>query len=185
METKVTKEELLAKAKKPAADAMKMHPYYQGENRDRAQVRDKGHQRFLHLVHAGRSRAVQGDTAEPGSRLRNDEQGEHGRHRHGRHAGARSGRHRPHGGPAGHGGQGPAVQIPGRRRCLPDLPGYERPRRVHQDGQVPLPDVRRDQPGRHRKPEMLLYPRAAARRGAHPRMARRPAGHGGRDASRV
>jgi malate dehydrogenase (oxaloacetate-decarboxylating) len=31
METKVTKEELLAKAKKPAADAMKMHPYYQGK----------------------------------------------------------------------------------------------------------------------------------------------------------
>ncbi len=31
MEMKVTKEELLAKAKKPAADAMKMHPYYQGK----------------------------------------------------------------------------------------------------------------------------------------------------------
>ncbi len=31
METKVTKEELLAKAKKPAADAMKMHPYYKGK----------------------------------------------------------------------------------------------------------------------------------------------------------
>ena len=31
MEKKVTKEELLAKAKKPAADAMKMHPYYRGK----------------------------------------------------------------------------------------------------------------------------------------------------------
>ncbi len=31
MAMKVTKEELLAKAKKPAADAMKMHPYYQGK----------------------------------------------------------------------------------------------------------------------------------------------------------
>lgn len=31
MEMKVTKEELLAKARKPAADAMKMHPYYQGK----------------------------------------------------------------------------------------------------------------------------------------------------------
>jgi malate dehydrogenase (oxaloacetate-decarboxylating) len=31
MEKRVTKEELLAKAKKPAADAMKMHPYYRGK----------------------------------------------------------------------------------------------------------------------------------------------------------
>ncbi len=31
MDTKVTKEELLALAKKPAADAMKMHPYYKGK----------------------------------------------------------------------------------------------------------------------------------------------------------
>jgi malate dehydrogenase (oxaloacetate-decarboxylating) len=31
METKVTKEELLAKARKPAQDAMKMHPYYRGK----------------------------------------------------------------------------------------------------------------------------------------------------------
>jgi malate dehydrogenase (oxaloacetate-decarboxylating) len=30
-EFKITKEELIEKAKKPAQDAMKMHPYYKGK----------------------------------------------------------------------------------------------------------------------------------------------------------
>ncbi|MFC1862311.1 malate dehydrogenase, partial [Chloroflexota bacterium] len=31
MSTKITKEELLAKARKPAEDAMKLHPFYRGK----------------------------------------------------------------------------------------------------------------------------------------------------------
>ena len=42
MTNPVTKEELLAKAKKPAEDAMKMHPYYKGKTQIalKAPVRD-------------------------------------------------------------------------------------------------------------------------------------------------
>jgi len=35
---KVTKEELLAKAKKPAEDAIKLHSFYHGKNANNAQM---------------------------------------------------------------------------------------------------------------------------------------------------
>ena len=42
MSQKVTKEELLAKARKPAEDAMKLHPFYRGkmQTMPRCAIRD-------------------------------------------------------------------------------------------------------------------------------------------------
>ena len=166
MERKVTKEELLAEAEKPAQDAMKMHPYYRGkiEIVPKCTIRDvkdfaiwytpgvaepckdiekNPESVFLHTNKANMVGIVTDGTRVLGL-----------------------GRHRSHGRPARHGRQGPSFQVPGRRRCLSHLPRHEGPRRVHQNGQVPLPDFRRHQPRGYREPEVLLHPGEAAEGGA-------------------
>ena len=65
--------------------------------------------------------------AEPAPGPRAHDQEEHRRHRHRRHRGARPRRHRPGRRPAGHGGQGAALQELRRRRRVPDLPRRHRP----------------------------------------------------------
>ena len=96
---KTTKEELLAKAEKPAQDAMKMHPYYRGkiEVMPKCAIRDVND--FSIWYTPGVAEPCREIRAEPASGLRTDEQGQHGSGRHRRHAGARPRRHRPPGRP--------------------------------------------------------------------------------------
>ena len=58
-------EELLAKAKKPSADAMKLHPFYRGKIETTLKCTRAQFQRFCHLVHPGCGRALQSHPGEP------------------------------------------------------------------------------------------------------------------------
>ena len=131
MPARVTKEELLAKAQKPAQDAMNMHPFYRGKMQT-SQVRRPRFQRFCHLVYPGRRRALQGDKGRQGKGLRLYQQMEYRSRRLRWHAGARSGRHRSRGRHARHGRQGAVVQISGRRGCRANLPGTKDPDEIIQ-----------------------------------------------------
>ena len=104
------------------------------------------------------------------------DQGEHGRGDLRRDGRARARRHRPRGGDAGDGGQGAAVQGVRRRRRISALPGHHGRRRDRRHRHAALaPDVRRHQPGGHRR-AALFRDRASVARGArHPGVPRRPA----------
>ena len=123
----------------------------------------------------GRRAGVVRDRGRPVEGLEPDDQAEHGRRRQRRHGRARARRHRPRGRPAGHGGQGDAVQGVRRRRRLPDLPRDQGRGRDRRDREGDRARVRRDQPRGHLGAAVLRDRGPAARRARHPRLPRRPA----------
>ena len=72
-------EELLAKAKKPSADAMMLHPFYRGKVETALEMLRARFQRLCHLVHAGCGCTLPGNPSRPGAGLRVHQQMEHGR----------------------------------------------------------------------------------------------------------
>ena len=143
---KMTKEELLAKAYKPAEDAMKLHPYFTGklETSPKCCIRDfddfaiwytpgvaevckdiyKHPEKVFEHTNKGNTVAVVTD----GTRVLG--LGDIG----------------PEAGLAGNGREGHSVQIPGRRRCVPDMPEYQRSGGNHPDGGTPSAVLRRNKP---------------------------------------
>ena len=113
------------------------------------------------------------------------DQEEHRRHRHRRHRGARPRRHRARGRPAGHGGQGAAVQELRRRRRLPDLPRHQGPPTRSSRPSCASPRPSAASTSRTSPPRVLRGRGAPARTARHPGLPRRPARHRGRHARRA
>ena len=128
----ISVEQLLAKAKKPSADAMKLHPFYRGKVETALKCCVRTFNDFAIWYTPGVAapcRAIQADpelvyeytnkwntvaVVSDGTRVLGP------------------GRYRPEGRPAGDGRQGAAVQVPGRRGWRGDHGGHQGPGCDHQ-----------------------------------------------------
>ncbi len=159
----VSTEELLAKAKQPAADAMRLHPFYHGKVQTALRCRVRDFNDFAIWYTPGCGRTLQSHSGQSRVGVRAHAQMEHGRDRVGRHARAGPGRHRPQSRPAGDGRQSAAVQISGRRGRLADHAGHQRPGQDHRYGVDHSAGLRRRESGRHLAAQMLPRAGHAAR----------------------
>jgi malate dehydrogenase (oxaloacetate-decarboxylating) len=170
-------EKLLAKAKKPSADAMQLHPFYRGKTEVvlKCAVRDFNDFAIWYTPGvAAPCKAIQADpdlvyehtnkwntvaVISDGTRVLG--LGDIG----------------PKAGHAGDGGQGAALQVSGRRGCRAHLPGHQGPRPLHRDVLCCSPASAASTWRTSASPSASASWTPCARR-RDPGLARRPAGHG-------
>ena len=119
----------------------------------------------------------------PGPRPDHQEKHSCGSHR--RNSCPRSGRYRPDGRHAGHGGQSPPVQGVRRSGRVPGVPRRVGPAGDHRHGHSYRADVRWHQPGGHRRTGRLRGGGSPAQGPGYPRLPRRPARNGSGDTGRA
>ena len=143
----------------------RLHKFYKGQAGRFGEVPGPRFQRLRHLVHAGRRGAVQGD------RRRTRKRPTSYTNKWNNVAVVTDGTRvlglgdiGPEAGLPVMEGKAPALQVPGRRRRLPDLPRHEGPRQDHRDRARPSsPTFGGYQPRGHLPAQVLPDPRHAAR----------------------
>ena len=169
-------EELLAKAKKPSADAMRLHPFYRGKIETTLKCTVHSFDDFAIWYTPGVAATCKAIQADPElvyeyTNKWNTVAGQRWNARAG------SGRHRSQSRSARHGRQSPAVQIFGRRGRRPHHARHQRPGCYHQYRIDAPARAGRCQSRRYIQPKVLLHPRYPARESGDPHLARRPARH--------
>jgi len=141
MANRITKEELLAKARKPAEDAMKLHPFYRGKMQTVSKCAIRDVNDFAIWYTPG--------VAAPCRAIADDKEKVYEHTNKWNTVAVVSDGTRV----LGLGDIGPEAAMP-----VIHLPGYQRPGRDNPGSKVASAVLRWHQPGRHRQSQMLLYP---------------------------
>lgn len=139
----MTREELFAKAQKPAEEALRLYVYLQSKTRTAPKCPIGGGEDFSIWYTPGVAAPCRAIQRQPDLVYGHTKQGEFHCGCVGRHQSPWFGRHRPGRRLVGHGRPGAAFQVSGRRGCGADLPWDQRSGGDHSDRQTPEPSLAR------------------------------------------